>query len=339
MKIQTNRLVLTWILISSVFFLISCSNTCFHHIEGRTMGTTYNIKYKADKSHIWAKEIDSILKEVNNSLSTYIPASTISRFNFSDEAVKADAFFEEVFLAAKEVYELTDGAFDPTVMPLVNAWGFGFEDMANVDSSLIDSLLQFTSFSKVQMEGKWVTKEKPGIMLDFAAIAKGYGVDIIADFFESKAVKNYMVEIGGEVRVKGRNHEKKNWVIGLEIAEETISREQHYKAIIHLSDKSIATSGNYRNFYYKDGLKYAHTIDPKNGYPALNDMLSATVIHKSCMMADALATAFMVMGKEKALALAGKQKDIMVYFVYRDEKGKESVFYSEKLKNNITYLE
>lgn len=319
--------------------LTSCSAPYFHFLEGETMGTFYHIKYQASEKDIFAKEIDSLLLTINNSLSTYIPKSTIARFNALDKGVESDPYFEEVFLAAKEVFKKSGGAFDPTVMPLVNAWGFGFKDMANIDSMLIDSLKKFVAFDQVSLKNGYVSKKIPGIMLDFSAIAKGYGVDVVAKFLESKGVKNYMVEIGGEVRLKGNNPKRKKWTVGLEVPEEHLSAQQDYKVIINATNISIATSGNYRNFYYKDGIKYAHTIDPKSGYPIFNDMLSATVLHPDCMIADAYATAFMVLGKEKSLEIVKKNPELMVYFVYKNEKGEEKAWYSEKIKDWLTYSE
>ncbi|MBC8342911.1 MAG: FAD:protein FMN transferase [Bacteroidetes bacterium] len=298
------------------------------------MGTFYQIKFETEAMDGLKNSIDSLLLVVNNSLSTYIPESTISRLNQSSQSIEVDPFFEQVFIAAKEVFRQTHGAFDPTVMPLVNAWGFGFDTLSYVDSAVIDSLMNFVGFDKVHLRDGKVFKDNPYIMLDFSAIAKGFGVDVIAAFLESKGIANYMVEIGGEVRVKGKNPKKSDWQIAIEKPVDNKSWIQDYELVLSLSDNSTATSGNYRNFYFRNGNKIAHTIDPKAGYPIFNDLLSATVIHKKCMVADAYATAFMVLGKEKSVDIAEKNDELWVYLMDREQEI-NSDYCSEELKPRL----
>ena len=289
-------------------------------LQGKTMGTTYHITYWHSEGTNYQKQIDSALMAVNQSLSTYIENSIISIVNKADSAAPVDALMIEVYERARAVAEHTNGAFDYTVMPLVNAWGFGFEKSDNVDSLLIDSLMQFVGYPKVELKcdadnNCRIIKSNPGVMIDFSALAKGYGVDVVAELLENNKIKNYLVEIGGELRAAGKNGEK-NWTIGIDQPEEDPSKRS-IKAVMHISDIAVATSGNYRNFYMKDGIKYAHTIDPKTGYPALNDLLSVTVITKNCMIADAYATACMVLGLDGAMALIESTKGIEAYFIYR----------------------
>ena len=212
-----------------------------------------------------------------------------------------DNYFLTCFECAKEIYESTNGAFDITVAPIVNAWGFGFTEAVEVDSSLIDSLLQYLGMDSVGIvEGK-IWKEKDGIMLDMNAIAQGYAVDVLCEFLESKGIINYLVEIGGEIKTRGHNPRGTEWKVGIDRPIEGLQIPGvDLQAIVEISDRSLATSGNYRKFYEKDGVKYSHTIDPKTGYPVQHCLLSATVLAGDCMRADAYATGFMVMGYEKS---------------------------------------
>ncbi|MEA3497261.1 MAG: FAD:protein FMN transferase [Bacteroidota bacterium] len=320
-----------------LFLIISCnsSNLKYHSLQGETMGTIYHIKYQAQENKDFKKEIDSLLINVNNSLSTFIPTSTISRVNKAQLNTEIDAYFETVFQKAKDVYLRTNGSFDPTVMPLVNAWGFGYDTIPNVDSNIIDSLLTFIGFNKILLSGKIIKKKRPEIQLDFSAIAKGFGVDVISKFLIEKGIENFMVEIGGEVRVLGKNSEGNNWKIGIEKPDEN---KRSLNSTISFNKMAIASSGNYRNFYYKNGKRFAHTINPKTGYPVDHNLLSVSVFANDCMTADAYATAFMVMGVNKAIEIDKAVDSIAIHLIYEDENALMKTFTSEKLRGEITKI-
>jgi len=317
-----------------LFLLASCnspSNTKLVKLWGEAQGTTYSIKYIEKDAVDYQTEIDSILKDIDNSLSTYIPASIISKVNQGDSNIVLDKYFIDVFRKSVEVAERTDGAFDPT------AWGFGFtEGASDIDSALIDSLLNYVNYKLIRLGNNKITKDKPEAMLDFNAIAQGYTVDVLADFLESKGIDNYLIELGGEIKARGKNQDEKWWKIGIDKPVENID-EREIEAVIELKNKALATSGSYRKFYEKDGIKYSHTIDPKTGYPVQHSLLSATVDENDCMTADAYATAFMVMGMEKARAFLKENKDLNleVYFIYSNEAGEWKTYYSKGLEEVI----
>ena len=286
--------------------------------SGKIFGTFYNITYSSDID--LHNEIKSTLMQVDNSLSPFNRQSIITAINNNSEALP-DEMFTHVFTLAQEISGKTDGAFDITVAPLVNAWGFGFKNGITPDSAAIDSLRQFVGYGTVALTEGRITKRHPQTMLDCSAIAKGYGCDAVAAMLDAQGVKNYMVEIGGEVVTKGKNGKGRVWTIGISKPTDnptTSSNELH--EIIAISDKSMATSGNYRNFREENGRKIAHTIDPRTGYPVQHSLLSATVIAEDCATADAYATAFMVMGTEKAICFCNEH-DIDGYFIYSDDNG------------------
>lgn len=304
---------------------------------GLVFGTYYNIKYQY---HEELKEgIEEELKKVDNSLSTFNKQSTITRIN-KNESMKTDALFTEVFLLAKEISRATYHAFDITVAPLVNTWGFGFERSDAVSPAQIDSLRQFVGIDKVELVNGEVKKADPRLMLDASAIAKGYGVDRVAKFLESKGIKNYLVEIGGELRASGVNPENNVWKIGInQPIEDSLATRQSLQATLSLTGKGMATSGNYRNFYYKDGKKYAHTIDPRTGYPIQHNVLSATVIAPTCAMADAYATSFMVLGLDSALTICAAHPELDAYFIYVNEQGESQTRYTKGLASLLEEIE
>lgn len=300
-------------------------------IEGNTMGTTYHIKYIDENKSDYKAQVDSLLIDFNNALSTYIPESEISRFNQGSQIEFSSPYFFPVLEKSREVYERSEGAFDPTVMPLVNAWGFGFKNMENVDSTDIDSLMYLIGFEHIAYDETVLSKDTQGVMLDFSAIAKGYGVDVVSEFLESKGISSYMVEIGGEVRCKGKNNKGSIWLIGIDNPKYSEDGKS-LQATVKLDNMSLATSGNYRNFYVKDGIKYAHTINPKTGFPVSHSLLSASVFADDCMTADAYATAFMVAGKQKAIEMSEKT-GLLTYLIYSDsESGEIRTYMSDGLK-------
>lgn len=301
--------------------------------QGFVFGTIYKITYQSEEN--LRDEIEAELKKVDNSLSPFNKASVITHINENTD-LTADSLFTEVFLLAKQISQETHGAFDITVAPLVNAWGFGFKNAAQVDSIMIDSLHQFVGIDKVELIDGKVVKKDPRLMLDCSAIAKGYGVDCVARLLDSKGIRNYMIDIGGELVMKGENPKMETWSIGVnKPIDDSLSVNQEIQAVLKLTNVGLATSGNYRNFYYKGGKKYAHTIDPKTGYPVQHNILSATVLSKSCAQADAYATAFMVLGMEGTMKVLKEHPELMVYLIYSDPQGKNAVWYSPKLKEKI----
>ena len=285
----------------------------FRTNEGMVFGTIYKITYQHNDD--LQNDIKAAMMEVDNSLSPYNPSSIITRINHNEDTV-LNEHFVHVFNLAQQISSETEGAFDITVAPLVNAWGFGFKHSIDIEPSVIDSLRQFVGYQKIKLEDGKIIKEDERTMLDCSAIAKGYGVDRVARLLDQKGVKNYMVDIGGEVVLKGKNPRMKNWRIGInKPVEDSLSVNQELQTILEVSDVGMATSGNYRKFYYKDGKRYAHTIDPRIGTPVQHNILSATVIAKDCMSADAYATAFMVMGLEKAKAFCEAHPELHAYFI------------------------
>lgn len=302
--------------------------------DGMVFHTSYHVKYRADRP--MTTLIDSVLRRFNLSLNPFDPHSTISKVN-RNEDVEVDEWFATVFNRAEEVSRKSGGAFDITCAPLVNLWGFGFIRMDGVSPQMVDSIRSFVGYQKVRLEGKKVVKDDPRILLDCASIAKGYACDIVAQALEKAGVEDYMVEIGGEVTLKGLNPAGACWRVGIRKPEEDANDlADEMEEIIQLCKPGgIATSGDYRNFYIKDGKKYAHTINPVTGYPAAQDILSATIVAADCMTADAYATTFMVLGVEKAKQLALTIPEIEYFIVYANEEGQRKVAYSDGM---IPYL-
>lgn len=306
---------------------------------GETMGTSYHIKYfDADKRNL-KDEVDSLLESFNQSLSTYIPASEVSRFNLDSAFQFESKYFYQVLKTSAKVHQLSKGAFDPTVMPLVNAWGFGPEQSRRVDSTYIDSLKTFIGFEKViDFDAKKVWKNDRRSTVDFSAIAKGYGVDVVTDFIISKGIENVFVEIGGEVYCTGKNMQTGNpWRLAI-IDPDSEILNPTFIAQLDPGNKGVATSANNFNYRIVDGVKYSHTISPYSGYPIKQAILSATVVANDCMTADAFATAFMVMGHEKAIDLINNQREVNAFLIFSDSTGKINYFISDSLKNKLNLL-
>lgn len=334
-KAQRNFLWIALLVLGTIWILTRHNRTQpYYTINGLIFGTVYNITYQYDGD--LKVEIDEELKRFDGSLSPFNDTATITRINRNEDIVP-DTFFTNVFHRSMEISEETDGAFDITVAPLANAWGFGFKKGAFPDSTMIDSLLDITGYTKVALsnEGK-VVKQDKRMMLSCSAVAKGYAVDVIAQFLAKKGIKNFMVEIGGEIVAQGENPKKDLWRIGINKPVDDLSINQELQTVLSVTGVGIATSGNYRNFYYKDGKKYAHTIDPRTGYPVQHNILSATVIAKDCMSADAYATAFMVMGLEEAERFANAHPNIDACFIYTDENGKLQTYYTKGMERFIS---
>lgn len=306
----------------------------YAELRGTTMGPiVYNIKYLDGQKRDFQVTIDSLLRDFNQSLSTYISDSEISRFNTNGNQDYKSPYFYPILKLSEEVHSSTLGAFDPTIAPLVNAWGFGPDGRRDIDSLNIDSLRNLIGFEKISFNQNTVSGES-NVQLDFSAVAKGYAVDVVSEFLEDRGIEDYMVEIGGEVKCLGRNPEGKAWRIGIE--DPTVSfedRELFATAVI--PHGSLATSGNYRNYYEKDGKRYAHTISPFTGYPVEHSLLSVSVFTKNCMRADALATGFMVLGYEKSLEIVNEMDSVDAFFIYASDDGQLHGLATEGVKNRI----
>ncbi|WP_086031604.1 FAD:protein FMN transferase [Tenacibaculum holothuriorum] len=289
-------------------------------LKGGVFGTTYNITYVADKNH--QQSIDSLFYLVNKSLSTYIPTSDISKINKGDSTIVVDEMFKEVFKKSKRIYAETNGFFDPTVGNLVNVWGFGpKKEKKDLDSVQVDSLMKYVGLPKVSLEKGKIKKQFPEIYLDFNSIAKGYGIDVVGRFLESKKINNYLIEIGGEIRARGKKPNNKLWAVAVEDPNQ--DGTQSYEKVITLDNMSMATSGNYRKYRIgKNGQKYVHTVNPITGFAIESNLLSASVIAPAdCADVDAYATAFMAMGLEKTLEFTKKYPQIKVILIYLNSEG------------------
>ncbi len=318
------------LIIGTIWIIRQQRSTPYQHDEGFVFGTIYHITYQSDQNY--QKEIEAELKKVDGSLSPFNKSSIISRIN-RNEDVQVDDMFKEVFTLAENISKETDGAFDITVAPMVNLWGFGFKKGLTPNKEVIDSVRALVGYHKVALIDEHVKKQNPNTMLDCSAIAKGYGSDVVARFLQSKGIENFMVEIGGEVVTRGNSEKRVPWRIGInKPTDDSLNTNTELQTVLNVTDKAMATSGNYRNFYYKNGKKYAHTIDPKTGYPVQHNILSATVIADNCATADAYATSFMVLGMDGAQKILEKHPDILAYLIYSDNKGKNQVWYSPSMK-------
>jgi thiamine biosynthesis lipoprotein len=320
---------LTILIVGSILIVSKQNDVTYHNDRGFIFGTTYNITYQ-NKENLHA-EIKAELMKVDSSLSVFNFESTITQVN-RNKQFDADIMLAHVFQLAQSISEETNGAFDITVAPLVNAWGFGFEESKSPTPAAIDSLKEMVGYKKVKIIDNTIIKQDPRIMLDCSAIAKGYGCDVVANLLERHGIKNFMVEIGGEIVTLGNSPKRQPWKIGVsKPTEDSLSTSGELQRVLNVTDKAMATSGNYRNFYYKDGKRFAHTINPETGYPVEHSLLSATVLADNCATADAYATAFMVMGLEKAKRLLEKHPELLVYFIY-DEDGELKEDLSEGLE-------
>ena len=307
------------VVLLAILLPASCSKPQYFHESGVVFHTLYNIKYEAPK--LLTDKIDAELQSFSLSLNPFNPNSIVAKVN-RNEDVELDKWFTTVFNKAMEVSAISNGAFDVTVAPLVNLWGFGFENSDSISQHAIDSIKQFVGFRKVRIKNNRIVKDDPRIKFNFSAIAKGYACDVIAALLEREGVKNYMVDIGGEVTAKGMNANGNCWQIGInKVEDDSTGMVNEIERLVRLCEKSgLATSGNYRNYYIKDGKKYAHTIDPHTGYPTEKSILSASIICDNCMAADAFATVAMVKGVEEASKLAETIPEIQHYFfIYSDD--------------------
>ena len=324
---------LAFLIVGTVIIVSRQHSTPYHHDKGMVFGTVYHITYQSPQN--LQKEIESQLAQVDASLSPFNKRSIITAINENRDTV-VNKMFTDVFTLAMKISDITDGSFDITVAPLVNAWGFGFKGGAMPTRHQVDSLKRLVGYRKVSLANGRVTKSDPRIMLDCSSIAKGYGCDVVAHYLRSKGIDNYMIEIGGEIVTRGISEKRLPWKIGVtKPTDDSLNVNQEIQTVINVTDKAMATSGNYRNFYYKNGRKYAHTIDPSTGYPVQHTILSSTVIADDCATADAYATAFMVMGLDKAKAVLSRHPELMAYFILAGAGGNNDVWYSPSMKDKI----
>ncbi len=329
----------------------SANEVTLLEVVGEAQGTTYSIKYSDER--VTQKElklsVDSILTDIDNSLSTWVSTSLISELNNADdlEVIFDDHFnyFTEVFANSRKIYKETNGAFNPTVGPLSNAWGFGFKNREQMTSEKVDSLLPLVGFEyeDIRLTRKMeesqsspervLVKRNVNMELDFNAIAQGYSVDVLGRMLQNMGIESFMIELGGEVLIRGLKPDGTKWRIGIDEPKEALE-ERSLNAVLQLTDIAVATSGNYRKFYEIDGVKYAHTLNPKTGYPVKHGLLSATVLAATCWEADAMATAFMVMGPESAIEYMNQKSEmeLAAYFIYNDEDGNMKTYLSKGME-------
>jgi thiamine biosynthesis lipoprotein len=321
------------LLIMSIMF-VACKQAYYYEETGTVFHTYYRIKYQSNS--ILTAKIDAELRAFNLSLNPFNPNSILAKVNRNEET-EVDVWFATVFNKAMEVSERSGGFFDVTAAPLINVWGFGFERKDTVSPHVIDSLKAFVGYRKIRLEGNRVVKDDPRIMLNFSAIAKGYACDVVASLLEREGVENYMIDIGGEVMVKGLNPNGECWQIGISKPKEGSGlMDDDINGIVRLCSKcGLATSGNYRNFYVKDGKKYAHSINPLTGYPSEQSILSATIVAPDCMTADAYATVFMVMGAEDACRMAENIPEIAYYIICAGDGDTPDVRYSREMDSML----
>lgn len=306
-------------------------------VEGETMATTYHITYFDPQNRNFKREIDSLLVQVNLSINNYNPNSEISRFNKSTAFTFQLPYLLPPLQVSQRVFSESQGAYDPTVLPLVNLWGFGQQQVVRPDSSKIDSLRTFIGFEKIQFNQDSVWKLDPRVQVDLGGIGQGYGADVITDYLRSKGIKNMLVELGGEGMAVGINlKEGKPWELGI-LDPNSTSQNQFFKAYVTLTDQSFTTSGNYFNYREIEGIKYSHTIDPETGYPVTRSILSASVFAKDCSTADAWATALMVMGHEKAIDLLKQHPELEAFLIYSTPDG-IATFATEKISRQIKII-
>lgn len=336
MKSKVHLLLLPMVLLS----LSACKEKQYFHNEGIAFGTSYHITYKATED--LQKGIEAEMDKFNSSLSTYDSTSTISRFNRSGTEpfdLSKDPWMLKMVQESLRFSELSNGAFDITVAPLVNLWGFGPKAKSDPTQAKIDSLRNFVGYKLLKLEKDHLTKSDPRMQLDCGAIAGGYASDIIAEFLKDHGADDYMVEIGGEIVLSGKNPEGNKWRIGInKPVDDSTSTNNDVEKVLVLTNKALSTSGNYRSFYLKDGKKYAHTIDPHTGYPVQHSLLSATIIANDCFTADALATACMVIGVDSAMTLIESlhSKGVEAFFIYNEGGPENKTKYTSSFE---TFLE
>ncbi len=323
-------------LVLGTFFIVRQQRSLpYQNDKGFVFGTMYSITYQSEQN--LQSLIEEELKKVDNEFSMFNTNSTVSTFNRGLSVTLSDRFLR-LYQLSRSVYDDTEGAFDITVAPLVNAWGFGFKNETMPTAHQVDSLLTFVGMNQLFFDEQQsvLSKKDQRMMIDFSAVAKGYGCDCVASLLRQRGIENFMVEIGGEVVTQGVSPSRVPWRIGVtKPTEDSLRTHEELQTVLNVTDRAMATSGNYRNFYYNSGHKYAHTIDPRTGHPVQHNILSATVLSDDCATADAYATSFMVMGLERSKALLERHPELMAYLICSDAKGNYTVWCSPGLKSSI----
>ena len=307
--------------------MTSCDSVEKQHFLGTTQGSYYSITYFDNQNRNFAHEFDSIFKEIENTLSLWDENSIIRKVNRNDTAVVLNQIFIDNFNYAMRAAELSEGYFDPTIGPLVSAWGFHFKEGMMMTPEIVDSLRQLVGYKKVKIEEGRVVKENPNMTLDFNAVAQGYTTDMIGEFLLSKDVDNFLVDVGGEIMAKGNKANGDFWKVGIEKPAENKDDARIVQEIIELKDRSIVTSGNYRKYVEQDGKRYSHSLNPMTGYPSENNLLSATIICDNTAWADCLASICMLVGMEKAIEIIDTQDNVEAFFIY-EENGEVFTMYN-----------
>ena len=312
-------------------FLTGCGSVEKQQFFGTTQGSYYSIIYYDEQNRDFSGDFDSIFREIENTLSLWDENSMISRVNRNDESVVLNQIFIDNFNYAMRAAELSEGYFDPTVGPLVSAWGFHFKDGVEMTPEIVDSLKQFVGYHKIKIEDGKVIKENPDMTLDFNAVAQGYTTDMIGDFLLLNGVENFLVDVGGEILAMGNKPNGDLWKVGIEKPAEDKDAERIVQEIVELKDKSIVTSGNYRKYVERNGKRYSHSIDPNTGFPAANNMLSATIICDNTAWADCLASICMLVGMERAKEILATQEGVKAFFIYEEEGEVRTMNYDYEL--------
>ncbi len=303
-------------------------------LQGLAQGSYYAITYFDELNRNFQHEIDSIFHAVDMSVNLWVDSSVISKVNRNEE-VTLDFIFIDNFRIAQKAARLSDGYFDPTISPIVAAWGFSYKSGDSITPQLIDSLKQLVNYQKIRIENGKVVKENPNMKLDFNAIAQGYTSDLIASFLESRGIKNYLVDTGGEIMARGSKPNGQPWIVGIEKPAKNWDSEQVVQTRITLRDKGLVTSGSTRKYVERNGRRYSHCIDPKTGYPVEHNVLSATVMAENSVWADALASICMVMGMEKSLPLIENMDGVEVYYIFVNDQNELETFATEGFQKLI----
>lgn len=322
------------LLITGLLVLASCNKPQKIVLQGLAQGSYYAVTYFDEQGRNFQHEIDSIFHAVDMSVNLWVDSSIISKVNRNEE-VTLDSIFINNFNIAQEAAQLSDGYFDPTISPIVAAWGFSYKTGDSITPQLIDSLKQLVDYRKIRIENEKIVKESPSIQLDFNAIAQGYTSDLIAHFLESRGIENYLVDTGGEIMARGEKLDGKPWIVGIEKPAENWDSEQVVQTRIALRDKGLVTSGSTRKYVERNGKRYSHCIDPKTGYPVEHQLLSVTVLADNSVWADALASICMVMGKEKSLPLIENLDEVEAYYIYVNERNELETFATNGFQNLI----
>lgn len=334
---KTNLLrTLTYITIST--WLVSCTQVAqkeYIQLNGFTQGTTFSIVYFSKEGKDFSTQVDSIFAAIDTSMSVYNQSSVIVAFNNSQNGLELDPLLTEVVKQSLAIYAETNGAFDITVGPLVKEWGFHIKSGEIPTKEKVQDILSYTGSDKIELNGSFLTKKYPKAMIDVNAIAQGFTVDIVGQFLEENGITDYLVEVGGEVRTLGKSPRGADWIVGVDKPIDDALSGENLQVKISLSGQSLVTSGNYRKFFVRDGVKYSHTIDPKTGYPVNHTLLSATVLAKTGARADALATAFMVIGVDSTKKWLDKHKDVQAYLIFSDSTGDFRVWMTPEMKEMI----